>query len=165
MTAGQHEWGAWEGCPRCDRRPLPPLRQPGRRCAKCGSDGQLAAARYRVLGMATGSCDLPLYLFISSGCGWHTGGGGENQIPLTCVWIGHGCCIITPDAIEMLVMRRAVSCSRVGAGVMSGAVVCASVPGDHFGPALIDACISSSIELNCCRDQHEENSMRANHTV
>lgn len=37
-------------------------------------------------------------------------------------------CIITPDAIEMLVMRQAslsFMCVCVGVGVMSGAVVCA----------------------------------------
>lgn len=40
-------------------------------------------------------------------------------------------CIITPEAIEVLVMRPSVSCC-VGVGVMGGAVACAPVPGRRF---------------------------------
>lgn len=84
-------------------------------CAKCGSDGRrwlASCGSIPRIGNGDGVV-RPTSLFILPGCVWLAllpccPDGGEIQIPFSCVGIGHGCCqtcIITPDAIEMLVMR------------------------------------------------------------
>lgn len=138
VTAGQHEWGGWEGAAMSPSPSLP--RQPGRRCAKCGSDGsdgQLAAARYRVLGMGDGVVRPNLVIY-SPGCGWPRRAVRiESLLPaLRSGMDAAQTCIITPDAIENAGGEAGVllSCVREGAGVISGAAVCVPVPvpGDHF---------------------------------
>lgn len=152
VTAGQHEWGGWEGAA---MSPSPSLaRQPGRRCAKCGSDGsdgQLAAARYRILGMGDGVVRPNLVIY-SPGCGWPRGAVRmESLLPaLRSSMDAAQTCIITPDAIENA-GDEAFSCPVCGreAGVMSGAAVCVPVPvpGDHFSrmDGWMGGCISSVI--------------------
>lgn len=121
-------------------------------CAKCGSDGRRwrpSCGSIPRIGNGDGvvrptpSSNLLVCVRVA---GPAAPDGGEIQIPFFCVGIGHGCCqtcIITPDAIEMLVM----SCSAlVGVGVNvwrmehgrwrveSGVAARVLVPGDHFSP-------------------------------
>lgn len=105
----------WMGGSRDVTVPLP--RQPGRRCAKCGSDGsdgQLAAARYRVLGMGDGVVRPNLVIY-SPGCGWPRRAVRIESLlsALRSDMDAAQTCIITPDAIEDA-GDEAVSCLVCG---------------------------------------------------